>query len=119
MLKKCLRCGSKNIKLQEWYSGDSSIPSFRYRCEKHAWDEWLETKEEAELAWNERPERKVKEPTLFFVELLETTAYNSIGDILKVKAVDDDGNIYYYDNVRRWCYLTPNDKWRKYDKRRT
>jgi len=114
MLKKCLRCGSKNIKLQEWYCGDSSIPSFRYRCDnEHMWDEWFDTKEEAEVAWNERPKSSPKEPTLFKVELLEDTAYNSKFDILNIKAVGEDGCVYYYDSMRRWCYLEPNDKWRR------
>jgi hypothetical protein len=58
-LKKCLRCGSEDIELEEWYCGDSSIPYFRYRCRRHAWDEWLDTKEEARDSWNERPKKRV------------------------------------------------------------
>lgn len=55
----------------------------------------------------------MKEPTLFKVRLLERTAYNDEGDILNVKMVDELGYIYYYDSCRRWCYLTPYDKWEK------
>ena len=53
------------------------------------------------------------EPTLFKVKLLEQTAYNNEGDTLNIKLVDEEGNIYYYDYFKRWCYLTPQDKWTK------
>ena len=42
---------------------------------------------------------KVTEPTLFKVKLLEQTAYNDEGDILNIKLVDEEGNIYYYDYI--------------------
>lgn len=59
----------------------------------------------------------MKEPTLFKVKLLEQTAYNDDGNILNIKSVDEEGNIYYYDCFKRWCYLTPQDKWLKIDDR--
>lgn len=55
----------------------------------------------------------MKEPTLFKVRLLEQMAYNDIGDILRIKFIDEKGNVYYYDSEHRWCYLTPKDKWEK------
>lgn len=53
----------------------------------------------------------LKETTIFKVRLLENTAYNDAGDILNVKMVDEDKNIYYYDTFNRWCFLTPQDNW--------
>lgn len=58
----------------------------------------------------------MKEPTLFKVELLESTFGNDVGDKLNIKEVDKDGNIYYYDSFRRWCYLTKfeqNKTWQR------
>jgi hypothetical protein len=55
----------------------------------------------------------MKEPTLFKVRLLESTAYNDVGDILNVKMVDELGSIYYYDGCHRWCFLTKYDAWAK------
>lgn len=55
-----------------------------------------------------------KEPTLFRVRLLVDTAYNDEFDILNIKSVDNEGNIYYYDGMHRWCYLegnTENKEW--------
>jgi len=46
----------------------------------------------------------VKEKTLFKVRLLESTAYNDEGDILKV-IFEDELDIYYYDSFKRYCYL--------------
>ena len=48
--------------------------------------------------------KKTKEPTLFKVKLLQSTAYNDAGDKLEVKMVTK-GDIYYYDSEKRWCYL--------------
>lgn len=45
-----------------------------------------------------------KEPTIYEIRLLISTAYNDEGDILKVKAEDNE-NVYYYDTFHRWCYL--------------
>ena len=57
MLRPCLRCGNQDIEVEEWYCGDNSVPFFRYGCKNgHTWDEWFDTKEEAENAWNEIPE---------------------------------------------------------------
>jgi len=46
----------------------------------------------------------MKQPTLFKVKLLVNTFYNSEGEILKIKKIDEN-NIYYYDNIHRWCHL--------------
>lgn len=48
---------------------------------------------------------RIKEPTLFRVRLLENTAYNDIDDILNIKMVGENGWLYYYDSMHRWCYL--------------
>ena len=53
---------------------------------------------------------RIKEPTLFKVKLLDDTAYNSFGDILNVKMVDEEGSIYYYDQFHRWCYLLAKEE---------
>jgi hypothetical protein len=47
----------------------------------------------------------MSEKTMFKIKLIKSTAYNSADDILKVKALDKDGNVYYYDSMNRWCYL--------------
>jgi len=46
----------------------------------------------------------VKEKTLFRVRLLEGTAYNDKGDILKV-IFEDELDIYYCDSFKEYCYL--------------
>jgi hypothetical protein len=38
------------------------------------------------------------------ITLLESTFGNDKGDMLKV-LMETDGEIYYYDSFRRWCYL--------------
>ena len=52
----------------------------------------------------------MKEPTLFKVKLLISTAYNDSGDILKIKLEDKNGDIYYYDGCDRWCYLEKEEE---------
>jgi hypothetical protein len=51
---------------------------------------------------------KPKEPTIFKIRLLKPMAYNGVGDILKIKYIDTAGNLYYYDDCRRWCYQSYN-----------
>ena len=53
--------------------------------------------------------KKTKEPTLFKVKLLQSTAHNSAGDKLEIKLVEK-GDIYYYDNEKHWCYLDKNEE---------
>lgn len=53
----------------------------------------------------EERQRSKREPTLFKIRLLKGMFGNSEGDILKVKMVDEKGDIYYYDGFHRWCYL--------------
>ena len=82
------------------------------------------TRDEVENAMSEYLQGQevnfMKEPTLFKVELLEGTAYNDEGDILRVKAVDEDGTIYYYDSFHRWCYLKKSEEgtvWKRRNKK--
>jgi len=46
-----------------------------------------------------------REPTLFKVRLLQSTFGNSEGDILNIKMVDENDDLYYYDGFRRWSVL--------------
>lgn len=50
----CLRCGSDKVKVKACEWDDSK--TMRCECENgHAWDEWLDTEDQAIVAWNERP----------------------------------------------------------------
>lgn len=53
--------------------------------------------------------------TLYKVKLLKSTAYNDSGDILKVKE-ETDGEIYYYDSCKRWCYLYKSEEGTVYER---
>jgi hypothetical protein len=51
----CLRCGSENIQIEAWDPDCKKHCAYRCFCEnRHYWDEWLDTEEEAIKAWNER-----------------------------------------------------------------
>ena len=67
-------------------------------------DEFIEFLGERGYVIRKKP-KPPKEPTLFRVRLLTRAFGNSEGDILKVKMVDEKGDIYYYDGFHRWCYL--------------
>ena len=61
-------------------------------------------------ALKEDRKSRIKEPTLFKVELTANGYFgNSLGDILLVKEMDNELNIYYYDDFHRWCYAPPED----------
>jgi len=47
---------------------------------------------------------------LFRVRLLKDTAYDWAGRVLNIRTVDEQGNIYYYDSFKRWCYLTATEE---------
>lgn len=52
----CLRCGSSKTRLEYFSRDDDCENGCRIICENgHAWDEWLDTEEEAIAAWNEKP----------------------------------------------------------------
>ena len=53
--------------------------------------------------------KKTKEPTLFKVKLIKDTAHNVTGDKLEIKLVEK-GDIYYYDNEKRWTFLEKKDE---------
>lgn len=52
----------------------------------------------------------LKEPTLFKVKLLVATVANDSGDILEIKEIDEDRNVYYYDSYDRWSILKHDDE---------
>ena len=62
-----------------------------------------------------------KEPTLFKARVLDKKCFgNSYGDIINVKAVGEDGAIYYYDDFHRWCYMRKEEEgiaWERVTKR--
>jgi hypothetical protein len=55
----------------------------------------------------------MKNDVLFKAKLLEPTFGNSSGEVVNVKFVDENGNIYYYDGLSRWVFLKPEDRWEK------
>jgi hypothetical protein len=42
------------------------------------------------------------------IRFLKSSAYNSEGDIVPL-ANETDGEVYYYDSCRRYCYLSKTD----------
>ena len=43
------------------------------------------------------------------IEIIESTSGNDSGDVVKVRMVTD-GEIYYYDGNRRWCFWYLNEE---------
>jgi len=51
----CPRCGDSDIQIVPWDRLEEQHTEYRCECGGgHKWDEWLDSKEEAVKAWNER-----------------------------------------------------------------